>query len=211
MDTKQVIELKRVVPGLYVLVVDGIERPVVVLRDANRWLVQHVDAGQRNQRLEAQHYGFRTLHFAKSIAERAWEMIRAARALAEAEAYAEAEMIALHAEALEINSSLIYVKDHGAFPYVRVPVPPVFIDGTWYYTVKGANGRGLEWSYPEEIIGRKPFVTVEKCGCEATGHFLPERTLHGYCEVPAGTRHAQFVGLVCDECADTCMKDHMVS
>jgi len=35
-------------------------------------------------------------------------------------------------------------------------------------------------------------------------------TGHAYLAVPAGTRRAAYIGRVCDECAETCMKDYMM-
>jgi len=51
------------------------------------------------------------------------------------------------------------------------------------------------------------------CGCEHENHFDAKREesgAHGYLMVPAGSRSAQFVGKVCDLCAETCMVDYLI-
>jgi hypothetical protein len=62
-------------------------------------------------------------------------------------------------------------------------------------------------------------VTGRACQCEHVSHETdayarsewPELagTGHAYMSVPAGTRRAQFVGPVCDECADTHMRPYL--
>lgn len=50
------------------------------------------------------------------------------------------------------------------------------------------------------------------CSCEHTRHFDDEdgpRTAHEYLAVPAGTKAALFVGLICDTCATECLADYL--
>lgn len=52
-----------------------------------------------------------------------------------------------------------------------------------------------------------------RCGCEHTSHFNDDegsQTGHEYQAVPAGDRAARYVGPVCNECARTCMADHLI-
>ncbi len=51
------------------------------------------------------------------------------------------------------------------------------------------------------------------CGCEHTNHFNDDsgpKTKHDYASVEAGTKKALYVGEICDDCAETCMKDYLV-
>jgi hypothetical protein len=55
----------------------------------------------------------------------------------------------------------------------------------------------------------------EPCNCEAAEHFDFDSVQfgvergHDYLAVPAGERHALYVGRICDLCADTHMKDYL--
>lgn len=57
---------------------------------------------------------------------------------------------------------------------------------------------------------RKP---VNPCNCEHASHFdEPDspRTSHKYMRVPADRQTARYVGDICDECADTHMKEYLI-
>jgi hypothetical protein len=58
---------------------------------------------------------------------------------------------------------------------------------------------------PQQVIKGEP------CNCEYFEHFgETTRTKHEYRGVPSGKHRAQWVGPICDKCAQTCMKDFLV-
>lgn len=69
-------------------------------------------------------------------------------------------------------------------------------------------GQAMDMGIVEAAIRQ---ATTEQCNCEAETHFLfmGERG-HAYLAVPAGKKWAQFVGRVCDHCAETCMADYLI-
>lgn len=52
--------------------------------------------------------------------------------------------------------------------------------------------------------------TPEACNCEHARHFSG-KVAHAFRSAPAGSHWAQFVGKVCDNCAETCMANMRVS
>ena len=52
-----------------------------------------------------------------------------------------------------------------------------------------------------------PPAADDPCNCEHVDH--EDGKAHRYMGVPAGTRHAMFVGRICDECADGHMSEYL--
>lgn len=191
--TGEVIQFRRVQAGYHVMLVGGIERPVQILRDGSTWLVQAPESGNRRAILEAQFTGHSSLVLAFAMAVRVWETIRTARAFSEF-------------EAAELNKQVVYVEKQGSRAYTLTDVVR-YHNGALMITVRPLSG-GMEWSYDREAFGTKPFVREEPCGCEHQNHFNGKH--HAHLAVPAGSKRAHFVGLVCDECAAVCMHDYLI-
>lgn len=191
------ITFRRVVRGYYVLMVDGIERPVEVVRNGKVWLVQASEfmPERRASKLSRQDDGFRNMREAQAFALLVWEAMDLARSLA-------------HLTALELNREVVYVEGHGTRAYELLDY--VAEDGVYYVRPLSC---GLPWSFDRRAFSTKPFPVP--CGCEHKSHFvkggdIPLNRKHDYLAVPAGTRWAQFVGAVCDTCAETCMTGYLI-
>lgn len=76
------IGFTREVPGYYTVVVDGVTRPIVIVRDGRKWLVQYADFTDRNATLEMQTFPLNDLRSARYKAELVWRAMNAARAYA---------------------------------------------------------------------------------------------------------------------------------
>jgi hypothetical protein len=60
--------------------------------------------------------------------------------------------------------------------------------------------------------GARPVIAAnaEPCNCEHEDHFMPIATGHRHMAVPAGERRADWVGAICDTCADGHMAAYLI-
>lgn len=57
----------------------------------------------------------------------------------------------------------------------------------------------------------EPMDAQIMCQCEHISHEQSAATAHPYLGVPAGTRRADYVGRVCDECAKGHLAEYLIS
>lgn len=180
-EATDALKFVRVQARYYKVLVDGVERPIVIVRDGRKWIVQYVNFTDRTAKLETQTEPLSNLQVARYKAGLVWQAMKTARALD-------------HAEALELNAQVVYVEGHGTRAYI---LKEVYADGG--YVVRPLSG-GMEWGFDRRAFGTVPFVA---CGCEHARH---ENMVMLSCDMltPKGVHTVAYVGTVCETCAVEC-------